>query len=77
MLATIVDVHALWQTIWTAAVAGIGVSIVFSIAVFGATRSLDARRTGGGGAAFATLALLGVAGTIGAIVYGIVLITTK
>jgi hypothetical protein len=65
--------------VWTAAVAGIGVSIVFSLAVFGATRSTDLRRAdrGGQAAAFAFLGLLGLAATLGAVVYAITLITTK
>jgi hypothetical protein len=77
VLAKIVDVPALWQTIWTAAVAGIGVSIVFSLAVLGSTRSLDARRQGGSGAFYAAIALLGVAGTAAVIVFAVILITAK
>jgi len=79
MLGTIIDVDALWQTVWTAAVAGVGVSVVFSVAVLGGTRSLERRREerSGSAAAYGVVALLGVAGTLAAVVFGVLLITTK
>lgn len=79
MLATVIEFDALWQAVWHAALAGIGVTLVYSFAVLGVTRSSDMRRAGHGVAAsaYAVLALASVAATIGAIVYGIVLITTK
>lgn len=78
-MATIVDVHALWQTIWTAAVGGVGVSIVFALAVLGATRSSDIRRAGGRGAAvpYAVLAVVGTLLGLGVAVYAIVLIAHR
>ena len=47
--------------------------------MFGATRSTDRRRAdrGGQAAAYAFLGLLGLAATLGAVVYAITLITTK
>ena len=79
MLATVVDLDAIWQTVWTAALAGVGVVVVYSLAVLGATRSLDMQRArrGGRSAAYGVLALLGGAGTLGAVVFGITLITQK
>jgi len=79
MLATIVDFAALWQTIWTAAAAGIGVTAVYSFGVLGASRSLEMRRAGRAGAslAYGILALIGGAGTLAAMAWGIVLITSK
>lgn len=79
MVATIIEFDALWQTIWSAALAGIGVTLVFSLAVLGVTRSSDLRRAGSGAtsALYGLLALLGGAATIGAIAYGIILITKK
>ena len=80
IVAKIIDGHAAWQAIWTAAVAGVGVTIVFSLAVLGATRSTDMRRDDRPGQA----AVYGVArrwsalaATLGAVVYAITLITTK
>jgi hypothetical protein len=79
IVAEIIDGHAAWQAVWTAAVAGVGVTIVFSLAVLGATRSTDLRRNDRPAQAglFALLALVGLAATIGAVVYAITLITTK
>ena len=79
IIAKIIDPHAAWQAIWTAAVAGVGVTVVFSIAVLGATRATDLRRDdrAGQAALFVALGLLGFAATIAAVVYAITLITTK
>jgi uncharacterized membrane protein YhaH (DUF805 family) len=77
--AEIIDWNAAWQAIWTAAVAGVGVTVVFSVAVLGATRTADMRRDRrpGQAAFFAVVALVAVAGTLAAVVYAITLITTK
>jgi hypothetical protein len=79
MTATIIDWHAAWQAIWTAAVAGVGVSAVFSFAVLGATRTADMRREDrpARAAFYGAVALVAAAGTLGAVVYAITLITTK
>jgi hypothetical protein len=47
--ATVVDVGALWQTVWHAAVSGVFVTVVFSLAVLGTTRSGELRGIGGTG----------------------------
>jgi hypothetical protein len=79
IVAKIIDTHAAWQAVWTAAVAGVGVTVVFSLAVLGATRSTDMRRDDrpGQAAMYAVLALVALAATLGAVVYAITLITTK
>jgi hypothetical protein len=79
IVAKIIDGHAAWQAVWTAAVSGIGVTVVFSFAVLGATRSTDLRRDDrpAESVLFALLAVAGLAATIGAVVYAITLITTK
>jgi hypothetical protein len=78
-VAEIIDGQAAWQAIWTAAVSGVGVTIVFSLTVLGATRSTDMRRNDrpGQAAMYGVLALLGLAATLGAVVYAITVITTK
>jgi len=78
MLSTIVDVDTLWQTVWSATVAGVGVSVIFALTVLGATRSADHRRSGRTtvASAYGLLGLAGFAATVGAIVWGILLITT-
>jgi hypothetical protein len=79
IVAKVIDTHAAWQAIWTAAVSGVGISVVFSLAVLGTTRSTDMRRDDrpGQAAIYAGLALIAFAATIAAIVYAITLITTK
>jgi hypothetical protein len=79
LLATVIDVDALWRTAWTASLAGIGVCLVFAFTVLGATRSSDMRRDSRAvpAALYGLLAVLGVAATLGIVVYGVVLITTK
>jgi hypothetical protein len=79
IVATVVDVDALWQTIWHAAVSAVFVTVVFSLAVLGTTRAGDLRRAGhhGQGVVYGALGVVGLLGTLGGIVYGIVLISTK
>jgi hypothetical protein len=79
IVAKIIDGHAAWQAVWTATVSGVGVTIVFSLAVLGATRSTDLRRDDrpGQAALFGVLALIALAATLASIVYAITLITTK
>jgi hypothetical protein len=79
IVAEIINWNAAWQAVWTAAVAGVGVTVVFSLAVYGATRTADLRREDrpGQAAFYGAVALAAVAGTLGAVVYAITLITTK
>ena len=59
--------------------AGIGIAICFSLGVMGSTRFAEARRGEGGTRAigYALLAALGVGATLGAVVLGIVVMTSK
>jgi hypothetical protein len=79
MLATIVDTSALWQTIVAAFVAGVGTTLVFSLAILGVARLAEANRQGRSvqSAVFAALALLGLLATAAAIVFGVIVMTTK
>jgi hypothetical protein len=79
MIATIVDGDALWQTIAAAFVAGVGTTLVFSLAILGATGFTEAsrhRRTVQA-ALFGALALLGLLATAAAVVVGVIVMTTK
>lgn len=78
-LATIIDGDALWQTIWTAAVGGVGVCVIFALTILGAARSADMRRSDRDGAAgaYAILAVVGFAGCVAVVAYAVLLITTK
>ena len=59
--------------------AGVGVTVVYSVAVYGATRTADMRREDRPAQAtiYAALALVAVGATLAAVVYAITLITTK
>lgn len=78
LLATVVHWDRLLQVVWTAAAAGIGVTIIFSLAVYGVARSSDVRGERPAVAtAFAIVGLVGFAASLAAIVWGLVLITSK
>ena len=79
MPATIVDTSALWQTVVAALLAGVGTTIVFSIAILGVARFSDATRDGRGGqaAAYGALAIAGLIATVAAIVFGVIVMATK
>jgi hypothetical protein len=79
VLATLVEGKALLQTVIAATVAGIGVTFAFSVAIWGFGRSVELgneerRLAAGTAAAVGSLALLVV---LGAIVFGIVVMTHK
>jgi hypothetical protein len=78
-VATVVETKELLETVAASLIAGIGVTAVFSIVIFGIARSADATRNerpvlataAGGLAAFAGLVV------VAAIVFGIVVMTQK
>ena len=77
MIASIVDVDALWQTVWSAALAGVLVTVCCSVAVLGAARAHEHRTAGRGGAAtgpWVLLGLLGGASMTAVVVYGLALV---
>ena len=53
----VIDFHALGQVIWVSLAAGIGVTILFSLVIWGADRAGAARRGGQDGQALAYGAL--------------------
>ncbi len=78
-MATIVETKELVQTVVFALVAGIGITAIFSVAIWGAARFVDLsqedRPVAAGAAALAAgLALLAMAA---AVVIGIVVMTSK
>jgi len=79
MLATVVD----WETLGEVAVfsllAGVGVTLAFSLAIVGATRMVEMRRDGRGveAGAYAALMIIGLAVSGAAVVFGIIVMTTK
>jgi hypothetical protein len=77
-LATVVDTKALLETCLAALVAGVGVTLTFSITILGAARFAEASRRQRGFEAtlFAVLGLAGLAATTAAIVAGIIVMTS-
>jgi hypothetical protein len=74
VFATIVDWEALLETVAAALVAGVGIAIAFSLAIYGVARFAEARRAGASLAAGAAalLAVVALVVCVGAITIGIV-----
>jgi hypothetical protein len=79
MLATVVETKELLQTVAASVIAGVGVTVVFSMAIYGATRfadlSRDERPLAAGAAA--ALTLIALSACVAAVVVGIVVMTSK
>jgi F0F1-type ATP synthase membrane subunit c/vacuolar-type H+-ATPase subunit K len=75
----VVEWDLLLQVIWAGLAAGIGVTIAMSVAILGATRAADARRDGDtlDTIFYSALFVLGLAACAGAVVLGIVVMTSK
>jgi hypothetical protein len=79
MTAALIDIHALVKMLYSSLLAGVGVAVVFSIAILGVTRSSDMRRAQRPGAAtaYAALATLGLLFSCAIVIYGLVLVAHK
>ena len=79
MLATVVDTQALLKTVVAALIAGVGVTVVFSVAILGAARFADLSRDGrmAAAVAFAVLAIVALAAAAAAVTIGIIVMTSK
>jgi hypothetical protein len=77
VIATIVDWDAILQVIWVSLLAGVGVTGAYAFALLGSTRALESGREGRVGIAvgYAAVGVLGLAIVIGAIVFGILILT--
>ena len=76
-MAVVVETKELLQTIVASLIGGVGVTVVFSVAIWGVARFADLSRSErplAAGAA-ATLAGLALAATMAAVVFGIVVMT--
>jgi hypothetical protein len=78
MLA-VIDWDALLTVVWASLLAGIGVTAAYGFAILGATRAVELGRAGRAGeaAVYALLGVIGLATVLGAIVFGIVVLTDK
>ncbi|HXS47634.1 MAG TPA: hypothetical protein VN756_09245 [Solirubrobacterales bacterium] len=79
MIATILQTTDLLETVVASLVAGVGVTTAFSTAIWGGTRFVDLSRGGRPLAAGAAAAVgaLALALTLAAVVFGIVVMTSK
>jgi hypothetical protein len=79
VFAAIVDTEALGKVVAYSLIAWIGVTVSFSLTIVGATRFADLRRDHRPveAALFGVLATIGLAVSVGAIVFGIVIIANK
>jgi hypothetical protein len=78
-MATIVETKELVETVIASTVAGVGITAVFSVAIWGGARFADLSRDGRPLAAGAAAALgaLALVTTLAAVVFGIVVMTSK
>jgi hypothetical protein len=74
-----IDTRALAETVVASIVAGVGVTIVFSLGLYGAARFAELGREGRNAEAmfFGTVAAIAGFAFIGVIVVGIIVMTTK
>jgi hypothetical protein len=79
MLATVVDTDALLKTVAAAFVAGVGVTLIFSLAILGAARFADLSRDDRpvAAVAFGALAVVALAAATAAVTIGIIVMTSK
>jgi hypothetical protein len=77
VIATIVDWDAILQVIWVSLLAGVGVTAAYGFALLGTVRALESGRAGhgAGAVAYAVVGVLGFAVVVGAIVFGILILT--
>lgn len=79
LTATVVDTKALLETAAASLIAGIGVTLAFSIAIYGSVRFIEERRDGHALAAGFGLvvSIVGFGVCIAAIVFGLIVMTSK
>ena len=78
MLATI-DWDGLFTAVWAGVAGGVGVTVAYGFAILGGVRALDRGREGRTGEAvvYGAIGIAGLAAVLGAIVFGIVILTNK
>jgi ABC-type spermidine/putrescine transport system permease subunit II len=79
MLATIVDWKTLGEVALYSLVVAVGATAAFSLAILGAARMVEMRRAGRQveSGAYATLMILGLLVSGAAVVFGVIVMTTK
>jgi hypothetical protein len=79
LAAKLVDAHALLNVVWASLLAGVGGTAAFSLAIVGATRFVDMRKSGRAMEAwmFAALGAAGLTICLSAIAFGVYEIVNK
>ena len=74
-----IDTHLLLRVAYTAFAAGVGASVVFSIAVYGVVRASEMRREQrtAAAASFGALGAIGLALSAALVIYGLILLARK
>ena len=77
MIATVVDWDAILQVIWVSLLSGVGVTAAWAFALLGWTRALEYGRDGrvGEAAIYGVVGVAGLAIVLGAVVFGILVLT--
>jgi hypothetical protein len=72
-MATLVDFDALLEVVWVSFAAGVAITAVYSVALYGMARSAEARRHGHQGAAagFGTLGALAALAFVAGVAIGV------
>ena len=79
MVAATVEWSKLLQVIWVSLIAGIGVTLVYSLIIFGGARAADARRdkAAGPAAAYGAMTAVALLVFLGGLVFGVAIILNK
>ena len=77
MIATVVDWDAILQVIWVSLLSGVGVTAAWAFALLGWTRALEHGRDRRAGEAliYGAVGVAGLAVVLGAVVFGILILT--
>jgi len=79
ILGSVIDWETLGKVALASLLAGVGVTLAFSLAIVGATRMAEMRRNGRGieAGAYATLMIVALAVSAAAVAFGVIVMTTK
>ncbi len=75
--AAAVDWSQLLEVVWVSLLAGIGVTVLFSLVVFGSSRAEEARREGTNSTLYGLLAVLSMTSFVAVVVFAISVILSK
>jgi hypothetical protein len=79
VLLAVIEFSKLFQVVWVSLLAGVGVTALFSLVIYGSAQSAEARREGRGDLAtiYGALAAVALAMVAGGVVFAITVILNK